>query len=205
MLACVTQKYSRSSKSRFVSGSSIKCIFRCLKLYFIALPYSREELKLADELKKPIIPLLLEVMKWPPEKPMAEVFAPLTYVPFHLEPKHQDDWNCPQFNHLLEKIASEKAPRKERMGTNEADNNGGKPKRSKCWLCVCLWVSKWNERHFSLCDTSAFHLCHPLTLSFKELILSSMAEWVGIGYAGGDSITDLEYLGGKIWSVWHLA
>jgi len=38
--------------------------------------------KVADTLKKTIIPLLLEPMSWPPEGPMSLVFADLLYIDF---------------------------------------------------------------------------------------------------------------------------
>jgi len=60
---------------------------------------------LADALKKPIIPLLLEPMSWPPEGPMSMVFAPLLYVDFRQPSTDvQHDWNCAQFDQLVKQI-----------------------------------------------------------------------------------------------------
>ncbi|XP_077861425.1 uncharacterized protein LOC100370439 [Saccoglossus kowalevskii] len=42
----------------------------------------RREVSLADTLKKPMIPILLESMEWPPEGPMSMPFAQLLYIDF---------------------------------------------------------------------------------------------------------------------------
>ena len=55
MVSCVTKAYSQS----------IPC---------------RQEVSLADVLKKPILPVLFESLKWPPEGPMSMPFAPLLYI-----------------------------------------------------------------------------------------------------------------------------
>jgi len=60
---------------------------------------------LADAVKKPIIPLLLEPMSWPPEGPMSLVFAQLLYIDFcRPSTDIQHNWNCPQFNQLIKQI-----------------------------------------------------------------------------------------------------
>ena len=60
---------------------------------------------MADAIKKPIIPLLLEPMSWPPEGPMSLIFAQLLYIDF-CQPNTdiQRNWNCPQFDQLINKI-----------------------------------------------------------------------------------------------------
>ena len=62
-------------------------------------------MSLANTLKKPIIPLLLEPISWPPEGPMSMVFAQLLYVDF-CKPSTdvQHDWNCAQFDQLVKQI-----------------------------------------------------------------------------------------------------
>ncbi|XP_077869831.1 uncharacterized protein LOC144362330 [Saccoglossus kowalevskii] len=45
----------------------------------------RREVSLADALKKPIIPILLESMEWPPEGLMSMPFAQLEYIDFRDE------------------------------------------------------------------------------------------------------------------------
>jgi len=61
---------------------------------------------LADAIKKPIVPLLMEPMSWPPEGPMSLVFAQLLYIDF-CQPTTdvQDNWNCPQFDQLIKQIS----------------------------------------------------------------------------------------------------
>lgn len=80
MLSCVTSKYSKSANCR-------------------------REVSLADAIKKPIIPLLLEKMTWPPEGPMAMVFTQLLYINF-CKPKEdiQNHWKCEQFEELQKKM-----------------------------------------------------------------------------------------------------
>jgi len=60
---------------------------------------------LADAIKRPIIPLLLEPMPWPPEGPMSMAFTQLLYVDF-CQPSTdvQHDWNCAQFDQLVKQI-----------------------------------------------------------------------------------------------------
>ena len=62
-------------------------------------------MSLADALKKPIIPLLLEPMSWPPEGPMSMVFSQLLYIDF-CQPNTdvQRDWKCAQFGQLIKQI-----------------------------------------------------------------------------------------------------
>ncbi|ELT93160.1 hypothetical protein CAPTEDRAFT_72501, partial [Capitella teleta] len=79
VLSCVTSKYSMSANCR-------------------------REVSLADATKKPIIPLLLEQMTWPPEGPMAMVLTQLLYIQFHKDPEVQNRWDGPQFEELLQKI-----------------------------------------------------------------------------------------------------
>jgi len=65
----------------------------------------RREVSLADAVKKPIVPLLLEPMPWPPEGPMSMVFAQLLYIDF-CQPNSdlQLHWNCAQFDQLIKQI-----------------------------------------------------------------------------------------------------
>ena len=80
MLSCVTTKYSLS-------------------------PNCRREVSLADAIRKPIIPLLLEAITWPPEGAMSMPFTQLLYVNFcNPDIEVQNHWNVPQFDELLEKV-----------------------------------------------------------------------------------------------------
>ena len=60
---------------------------------------------MADAIKKPIVPLLMEPTCWPPEGPMSMVFTQLIYVDF-CQPNTdiQHSWNCPQFDQLIRQI-----------------------------------------------------------------------------------------------------
>ena len=62
-------------------------------------------MSLSDAIKKPIIPLLLEDMIWPPEGPMSMVYAQQLYIEFiRPDVTIQNHWQCPQFQLLLQKI-----------------------------------------------------------------------------------------------------
>lgn len=100
MLSCVTSKYSLSANCR-------------------------REVSLADALKKPIVPLLLETMTWPPEGPMSMVFTQLLYINF-CKPNQdiQNHWNCPQMEELLGKITQ--ATENSTGGKITSDTNGVK-------------------------------------------------------------------------------
>ena len=80
VVSCVTQKYSLSANCR-------------------------RELSLADALKKPIIPLLLEQMKWPPDGPMSMVFTELLYINFHRDEAPQMTWTGEQYEELKSKLS----------------------------------------------------------------------------------------------------
>ena len=79
VVTCVTQKYSLSANCR-------------------------REISLADALKKPIIPLLLEQMKWPPDGPMSMVFTELLYINFYRDETVQMTWQGEQFDELKGKL-----------------------------------------------------------------------------------------------------
>ncbi|XP_046377982.2 uncharacterized protein LOC124150105 [Haliotis rufescens] len=79
VLSCVTSKYSLSANCR-------------------------REISLADALKKPIVPLLLEKMTWPPSGPMSMVFTQLLYINFTKDKSVQDLWSGKKFNELLIKL-----------------------------------------------------------------------------------------------------
>ena len=79
VVSCVTQKYSLSANCR-------------------------REVSLADALKKPIIPLLLEDIKWPPDGPMSMVFTQLLYINFHRDEAVQMTWQGDQYEELRMKL-----------------------------------------------------------------------------------------------------
>ncbi|XP_046377986.2 uncharacterized protein LOC124150107 [Haliotis rufescens] len=79
VLTCVTSKYSLSANCR-------------------------REVSLADALKKPIVPLLLEKMTWPPSGPMSMVFTQLLYINFGKDEAVQERWDGEKFDELLTSI-----------------------------------------------------------------------------------------------------
>ncbi|XP_071110008.1 uncharacterized protein [Haliotis cracherodii] len=79
VLTCVTSKYSLSANCR-------------------------REVSLADALKKPIVPLLLEKMTWPPSGPMSMVFTQLLYINFAKDESVQERWDGEKFDELLTKL-----------------------------------------------------------------------------------------------------
>ncbi|XP_056022602.1 uncharacterized protein LOC125652678 isoform X2 [Ostrea edulis] len=64
----------------------------------------RREVSLADALKKPIIPMLMEKIDWPPTGPMSMVLTQLLYVNFSKDESVQLSWEGKYFDELLKKI-----------------------------------------------------------------------------------------------------
>ena len=79
VVSCITQKYSLSANCR-------------------------REVSLADALKKPIIPIMLEQIKWPPDGPMSMVFTELLYINFYRDEAVQMTWKGDQFDELVAKL-----------------------------------------------------------------------------------------------------
>ena len=79
VISCVTQKYTLSANCR-------------------------REISLADALKKPIIPLLLEEMKWPPDGPMSMVFTELLYIRVKIDERVPMQWTGEPFDQLIGKL-----------------------------------------------------------------------------------------------------
>ena len=96
VLTCVTQKYSFSANCR-------------------------REVSLADALKKPMVPLLLEKIDWPPTGPMSMVFTQLLFINFYRDEEVQMKWTGPKFDELLQKIG-EQIPM---IMSNEENKNSG--------------------------------------------------------------------------------
>ena len=63
----------------------------------------RREVSLSDALRKPVIPILMAQMTWPPEGPMSMPFAQLLYIDFTKE-STQKDFTDNKFDELLEKL-----------------------------------------------------------------------------------------------------
>ena len=74
-------------------------VISCVTSKYSISPNCRREVSLADALKKPIIPLLLEKMTWPPEGPMSMVLTQLLYIDFCSKGIDvQKHWESPQFD-----------------------------------------------------------------------------------------------------------
>ena len=81
---------------------SCKVVLTCVTSKYALSANCRREVSLADALKKPVIPLLLEKMTWPPDGPMSMVFTQLLYINFHSPDINiQNTWDCPQLNELI--------------------------------------------------------------------------------------------------------
>ena len=63
----------------------------------------RREVSLSDALAKPIIPLLMEPMSWPPEGPMSMPFTGLLYIDFTRE-STQARFDDAKFEELVQQI-----------------------------------------------------------------------------------------------------
>ena len=82
-----------------------KVVVSCVTTKYSLSANCRREVSLADALKKPIIPLLLEQMTWPPEGPMSMPFTQLLYINFcKPDIEIQNHWKVPQFDELVEKV-----------------------------------------------------------------------------------------------------
>ena len=106
VISCVTQKYSLSANCR-------------------------REVSLADALKKPVIPVLLEQMKWPPDGPMSMVFTELLYIDFSESEADQLTWTCGQFDELIGKLDKYVPDRKLKSESNESNTRPARNTREK--------------------------------------------------------------------------
>ncbi|CAG5130657.1 unnamed protein product [Candidula unifasciata] len=79
VVSCVTQKYALSANCR-------------------------REVSLADALKKPLLPLLLEQMTWPPSGPMSMVLSQLLYINCAKDESVQMTWDGQKFTELVNNI-----------------------------------------------------------------------------------------------------
>lgn len=79
VISCVTKKYALSANCR-------------------------KEVALADSIAKPIVPILLEEMSYPPSGPMSPTLSVLKYINFTKDLTEQETWNGKSFNLLLETI-----------------------------------------------------------------------------------------------------
>lgn len=81
-----------------------KAVVSCMTPKYSLSANCRREISLADALKKPIIPLLLEQMKWPPDGPMSMVFTELLFINFYRDQEVQMVWKGDKFDELMTKL-----------------------------------------------------------------------------------------------------
>ncbi len=83
-----------------------RLVLSCITTKYALSANCRREVSLADALKKPIVPLLLESITWPPTGPMSMVFTQLLYINFSKDEKVQEKWVGKEFDELISKIES---------------------------------------------------------------------------------------------------
>nr|XP_054769399.1 LOW QUALITY PROTEIN: uncharacterized protein LOC129277217 [Lytechinus pictus] len=86
-----------------------KVIISCVTSKYSISANCRREVSLSDALRKPIIPLLLEEITWPPEGPMSMTFTQLLYINFTKETT-QASFDDEKFDELIEKIKEHAEP-----------------------------------------------------------------------------------------------
>ena len=83
---------------------SAKVIITCVTPKYALSANCRREVSLADALKKPIVPLLLDPMTWPPEGSMSMVFTQLVYIGFHKDQDVQTKWIGDKFDEVIQQL-----------------------------------------------------------------------------------------------------
>ncbi|WAR00448.1 hypothetical protein MAR_024820 [Mya arenaria] len=81
-----------------------KVVVSCVTPKYALSANCRREMSLADALKKPIIPLLLEQTKWPPDGPMSMVFTELLFINVYRDENIQKTWTGPKIEELVSKL-----------------------------------------------------------------------------------------------------
>jgi len=79
-------------------------VVSCVTIKYGLSANCRKEIALADSLSKPILPILLESMNYPPSGPMAPTLSVLKYTDFTKDEKEQETWNGDSFKELLERM-----------------------------------------------------------------------------------------------------
>ncbi|XP_071965603.1 uncharacterized protein [Antedon mediterranea] len=80
-----------------------KVVISCVTPKYSLSANCRREVSLSDALRRPIIPILLQQMAWPPEGPMSMTFTQLLYIDFTKE-SSQESFIDEQFDELIIKI-----------------------------------------------------------------------------------------------------
>ncbi|XP_069138539.1 uncharacterized protein [Argopecten irradians] len=122
-----------------------KVVLNCITTKYSLSANCRREVSLADSLKKPMVPLLLEKIDWPPAGPMSMVFTQLLFINFYRDPNVQMTWDGSKFDELHGKIqeytgilsvsngnqqTSDKGPKSENVG-QKSDDKSSAPKTPK--------------------------------------------------------------------------
>ena len=106
---------------RGVRGSQL--VLSCITTKYALSANCRREVSLADALRKPIVPLLLEEIAWPPQGPMSMVFTQLLYINFSRDVSVQESWEGPRFEELLVKIGDILNQKLGNQGQNGTQSN----------------------------------------------------------------------------------
>ncbi|XP_033108907.1 uncharacterized protein LOC117110328 isoform X2 [Anneissia japonica] len=86
-----------------------KVVISCVTPKYSLSANCRREVSLSDALRRPIIPILLQQMTWPPEGPMSMTFTQLLYIDFTKE-SSQKNFDDGKFDELVEKISEHAQP-----------------------------------------------------------------------------------------------
>ncbi|XP_019627672.1 PREDICTED: uncharacterized protein LOC109472380 [Branchiostoma belcheri] len=99
---------------------SAKVVVSCVTPKYTLSANCRREVSLADALRKPIVPLLLQDTSWPPEGPMSMAFTELLYIDCRDE-RTQNHWQGAKYEELVQQVSgySTPAPRPAEEGTKE--------------------------------------------------------------------------------------
>ncbi|OWF40846.1 hypothetical protein KP79_PYT09248 [Mizuhopecten yessoensis] len=81
-----------------------KVILTCVTTKYTVSANCRREVSLADTLKKPVVSLMLEKMKWPPSGPMSSVITQFPLIDFNQDEEVQMTWTGVKFDELLAEI-----------------------------------------------------------------------------------------------------
>ncbi|XP_071489113.1 uncharacterized protein [Diadema antillarum] len=102
-----------------------KVVISCVTPKYALSANCRREVSLSDALRKPVVPLLMEQMTWPPEGPMSMTFTQLLYIDFTKETS-QANFDDEKFDELLLKIQEHAQPTLQlETAGDEADQSPG--------------------------------------------------------------------------------
>ncbi|GIY91755.1 death domain-containing protein [Caerostris extrusa] len=104
----------------FISGEALygkiyeginkaKVVLCCLTPRYVLSPLCTREMSLADVLRKPIVPIILESMPWPPPGALALILSSLVYIDLcgiggHGGNGKQTDWES-KFSNIVERLS----------------------------------------------------------------------------------------------------